>query len=271
MLDISIPLVSVIIPSYNHSSFIKEAILSVVAQKIDGFKLEIIVIDDGSKDGSPDLLKSLRDSGICDFKLVIKENEGLCRTLNRAIREHSSGKYIAVLASDDAWSSEKLYKQMSLLLRTADTALCYSNGRRMDFPVNGKLLSRFNFSGQVKNKLTLVNFVPAGTILFSRDLYNHIDGFDETGLRLEDWDFVLRASNVTKFCYVNEPLLFYRVHDESTIVKMRLNGELFNEKLKVLLKNKKILNQILFCISVFLHFSFDKVFRHFILFLKRKK
>ena len=269
MLDILIPLVSVIIPSYNHSVYIKETILSAAAQRNDGFRFEIIVIDDGSTDGSPDLLRALRDSGVCDFKLVIKDNEGLCRTLNRAIREHSSGSYVAVLASDDAWSSEKLYKQMSLLLSTADTALCYSNGQRMDHPTNGKLLSRFTFSGRVKNQLTVFNFIPAGTILFSRDLYDKIAGFDETGLRLEDWDFVLRASNVTKFCCVNEPLLLYRVHGESTIVKMRFKGELFNEKLSVLLKNKKILNPFLFYLSVFLHFSFDKVLRPFIWFFSK--
>lgn len=262
---------SVIIPSYNHSSFIEEAISSATTQKIDGYRVEIIVIDDGSKDRSPEFLTSLRDSGAYDFKLVIKQNEGLCITLNRAIREHSSGQYIAVLASDDAWSSEKLYKQMSLLLSTSDAALCYSNGRKMDFSTNGKLLSRFNFSGQVKHKLTVLNFIPAGTILFSRDLYDRIGGFDETGLRLEDWDFVLRASNVTKFCCVNEPLLFYRVHDESTIVKMRLNGELFSEKLKVLLKNKKILNPFLFYLSVFLHFFFDKVLRPFIWFFSKRR
>ena len=86
------PLVSVIIPSYNHKNFIRSSIDSVVSQKEGAFEIELVVIDDGSTDGSPAFLEKLLDTGNYDFKLVTKENEGLCPTLNRAVRERTAGK-----------------------------------------------------------------------------------------------------------------------------------------------------------------------------------
>lgn len=110
-----LPVVSVIIPSYNHARYVRDAVRSVADQIREGFSLELIVIDDGSKDGSVELLRGLQQSGEFDFKLVVKDNEGLCRTLNRAVREHSTGQYISVIASDDMWEPGKLARQLGTL------------------------------------------------------------------------------------------------------------------------------------------------------------
>ena len=264
------PLVSVIIPSYNHKNFIRSSIDSVVSQKEGAFEIELVVIDDGSTDGSPAFLEKLLDTGNYDFKLVTKENEGLCPTLNRAVREHTTGEYIAVLASDDEWYSEKLCKQLMKLKDSPNSELCYANSVLLGDPQH-KPLKSISLSGNVKHILTIMPFIPAGTIIFTRHLYETIGGFDETDLRLEDWDFLLRASHITRFCCVNEPLLRYRVHDESTIVKMKHNGELFREKYKVLHKNRKILNPFLFLLSTLLHFVSDNVIRRILLPRKNKQ
>ncbi|NQD95392.1 glycosyltransferase [Pseudomonas sp. CrR25] len=262
--------ISVIIPSYNHIDYVGEAIKSVLEQSRDAFSLELVVIDDGSTDGSAEFLRQLESSGGYPFKLILKSNEGLCTTLNRAIAEYSSGEYIAIIASDDMWHPEKLKKQFEHILRHPSSSLCYSNARTFGRDRNESRASRFVFSGNVKSRLTLYNFIPAGTILFTRALYDSVGGFDETGLRLEDWDFLLRASAVTEFCYLDEELLLYRLHDESSIAKMRERGILFEEKMKVLRKNKSILNPVLRCCSICLHFALDAVLRPFISKLKAK-
>ncbi|MCY1446170.1 hypothetical protein D9M71_627190 [compost metagenome] len=168
------------------------------------------------------------------------------------------------------WHPEKLKRQLEHILKHPFSALCYSNARTFGRDRREGKASRFLFAGNVRNKLTLYNFIPAGTILFTRKLYDSIGGFDETGLRLEDWDFLLRASAVTSFCYLDEELLFYRLHDESSIAKMRERGILFEEKLKVLQKNRGILNPALRYCSICLHFVLDIVLRPFISKVKAK-
>jgi alpha-1,3-rhamnosyltransferase len=102
--------VSVIIPCYNHDLFIEECILSVLAQ--DYSDVELIVVDDGSKDSSPDLLKKLSEQH--GFKLVLKENQGVCATLNKGL-SLASGDFITFLASDDYMPSTRISEQVAAI------------------------------------------------------------------------------------------------------------------------------------------------------------
>lgn len=260
--------VSVIIPSYNHERYIGEALSSVLGQVGNNYALEVIVIDDGSTDCSVDVLKALHSSSTVPFELVLKKNEGLCKTLNRAINDYATGEYIAIIASDDVWCLDKLTKQIEHLKNNADSELCYSNAKVFGTNVREKKSSKFLFSGHVKSVLTLYNFIPAGTILFSKGLYEAVGGFDQNGLLLEDWDFLLRASSETKFCYLDDELLFYRQHGESAIAKMRRGGYLYAEKMKVLKKNRAILNPCLNAASSCLHFILDVLLRPVLIKLK---
>ncbi len=253
--------VSVVIPSYNHKDFVVDAIRSVAEQKGDSFKIQLLVIDDGSTDGSVELLSAMAENNRYRFQFVAKENEGLCRTLNRAIREYAQGDLIAVLASDDMWRDDKLEQQVTLFRQKADCELCFSNARTFSERGPGPRSSKWLFDGDVRNWLALYNFVPAGTILFSRKLFDEVGGFDETGLRLEDWDFLLRAAAVTNFCYVDQDLLLYRLHAASSIARMRGANILFSEKMKVLQKNTHLINPALRLMSVALHFLLDCVWR----------
>src|SRR5258708_8712103 len=102
------PLVSVIIPVYNREHCVKRAIDSVTAQTFKDF--EVVVVDDGSKDGSVEILKSYGDS----IHLICQKNAGAGTARNVAIRA-ARGRWIAFLDSDDAWRPEKLECQMQLL------------------------------------------------------------------------------------------------------------------------------------------------------------
>lgn len=249
-----LPIISVIIPSYNHANYVADAIYSVIEQQSDKFKLDLVVVDDGSTDNSISVIERIKRESDFPFLLIKKENEGVCRTLNLAIRKYAKGEYIAILASDDYWAPLKLEKQLECLDCSVGSDLNYCNAIKFGVKKKTTVAQRMQFSGRVKNLLTLFNFVPAGTVLYRREIFDRIGGYDETGLKLEDWDFLLRASNVTKFSRLKESLLYYRVHDNSSIARMRVNGTLFSEKYKVIKKNKSILNPCFRYLSLVAHY-----------------
>lgn len=115
------PVVSVIMPNYNGARFVKEAIESVLKQTFSDF--ELVVIDDCSKDESPEIIRGIahRDSRI---RLIESEqNRGVAETRNEGIRQ-ARGKYIALLDNDDIWTPDKLERQMALAEKGADIVYC---------------------------------------------------------------------------------------------------------------------------------------------------
>jgi alpha-1,3-rhamnosyltransferase len=123
------PEVFVAVPSYNHAPFVGECLRSIIDQTLQPKKL--LVIDDGSADGSPDVIeKVLRD---CPFEsqLIARENRGLCATLNEAL-SLSSGEFFAYLGSDDIWLPDFLKEQSGLLSRRPNAVLAFSHAYVID-------------------------------------------------------------------------------------------------------------------------------------------
>ena len=248
------PLVSVIMPSYNHAAYVERAISSVLAQTHEA--VELIVIDDGSTDGSVDLLRSL--SLQHGFTLICQANAGVCKTLNRGIREAANGKFIALLASDDFWHPDKLRQQLAALANNPISEFCFSQAiefRDEARPDDGRVFPRKCYRGNIVGKVFLRQHVPAGTMLFSRHLYDVLGGFDET-LREEDWDFVIRSAATTSFCAVDAPLLYYRAHDANTM-RTRGGSAIFHQKAKILAKNFPLVKPCVWLAAIALHFTHD--------------
>ncbi|QBZ83713.1 Putative glycosyltransferase EpsH [Hydrogenovibrio crunogenus] len=255
------PKVSVVMPCYNHEDYVEKAILSVLNQSYKN--IELIVIDDGSKDGSPKLIEALANQ--YGFKFIVQENQGVCKTLNRAIQEFSSGEYIAVLASDDYWDSNKIEKQVACLSTLDTSEFCYTQAVEFDSE-SGRELRVFPkklMVGNVLNKIFVRQHVPAGSIMFSRKLFDKLNGFDER-LKEEDWDFVIRAAAETEFSAIKEPLFFYRSHALNTM-KSRPRRQIFHDKAKILSKNYSLVSPHIWLFSVILHFFYD----HMLSILKR--
>lgn len=250
--------VTVVMPCYNHAQFVERAVLSVIRQTYGNF--ELVVIDDGSKDESVQKLKELKTK--YDFKLITQENSGVCKTLNRAIREAAIGEYIALLASDDFWHEDKLKLQIESLRLHPESNFCFSQA--IEFkdekdPSNGRLFPKKCLSGQVLNSVFLRQHVPAGTMLFSRRLYDKLGGFDEN-MKEEDWDFVIRSAAATSFCSVNKPLLYYRSHATNTM-KTRMRASIFHQKVKILAKNFDLVSPFRWYLSVSIHFFYDLILK----------
>src|ERR1700749_3925493 len=116
--------VSVVVPSYNHAPFVAETLRSVFRQTHAPARL--LVIDDGSRDGSREAIeKTLRD---CPFpcELVARENRGLCATLNEGLSK-TAGEYFAYLGSDDLWLPDFLAARVALLEERARAVLAYGH------------------------------------------------------------------------------------------------------------------------------------------------
>ncbi|HQU86728.1 MAG TPA: glycosyltransferase family A protein, partial [Pyrinomonadaceae bacterium] len=93
------------VPSYNHAPFIEKCLKSIINQTLKPKKL--LVIDDGSKDDSPKIIEKVLKNCPFDSELIVRENRGLCATLNQGFSE-SSGEYFAYIGSDDIWLSRFL-------------------------------------------------------------------------------------------------------------------------------------------------------------------
>jgi alpha-1,3-rhamnosyltransferase len=250
------PLVSVIMPSFNHSTYVKRAIESVVAQTHGA--VELIVVDDGSADGSVELLQSLSASH--GFTLICQANAGVCRTLNRGVREAATGEFIALLASDDLWHPDKLRLQLEALEANPGSEFCFSQALEFSDESKldaGRVFPRKCRRGNVLNRVFIRQHVPAGTMLFSRRLYDELGGFDET-LREEDWDFVIRSAAVTPFSAVDAPLLYYRAHAANTM-RTRGGRAIFHQKARILAKNFMLVKPRVWLAAIGLHFVHDIV------------
>jgi len=204
-------LVSVIIPTYNRRDYVCEAIDSVMAQTYTEF--EIIVVDDGSTDGTGGLLQARYGDRI---QYVWQENQGESAARNRGI-ELAQGAYIALLDSDDSWEPCKLQRQIAVLEAASEVGLVFCLATMID--QNGKSLP--GLMGTVSSQLELTfarlclgNFVTAGssTAVMRRDVLNKIGKFDIQIQYGEDWDLWLRMILETKFVFIPEPLAKIRLH-----------------------------------------------------------
>jgi glycosyltransferase involved in cell wall biosynthesis len=213
-MKVSQPLVSVIIPSYNHEKYVEQAIMSVVNQTYKN--IELIIIDDGSKDNSPYLIKELINS-IDSYKIIfeIQENMGLTKTLNKAINM-ANGEFIAFLASDDMYLPNRVEEGVNVFLSSkADVGVVYSDGVVID--EDGNQLYKYSekykvpLSKNTYKELLLRDWIPAPGVLYRKSSLIECGLFDESS-KLEDYDILLRLSQKYKFEHISKPLFFYRVH-----------------------------------------------------------
>lgn len=202
--------ISVIIPAYNAERTILATIKSVQEQSFSDF--ELIVINDGSKDKTEEIVRAIKDDRI---KIFDYENGGLPTARNRGI-SHATGEFIAFLDADDLWTPDKLELQLKLLKQHPEAGVAYSWTCFMDVDEQQKILlfAPFpspTFSGNVYQKLLVSNFIHSGSnTLVRRKAIDSIEGFDSTLLSCEDWDYWLRLSKHWSFVVVPKYQILYR-------------------------------------------------------------
>lgn len=233
-------LVSVLIPAYNHESYIQDCIQSVIAQDYDN--IELLVVDDGSSDQTMHKLLELRS--LCEERFercffVKQKNQGVALTLNRLI-DLSKGDYIFILASDDVVKSTCISRLVSFLqnnltfvLAVGDNEIINDKSERIywdksrravgrdkatyltfgDFLGINALSSSYWFGNYFK--LLERNHIPNG-YLIRKSSVECIGKYDPD-LKPEDWYLNIKLAKVGRFKYFNEILFSYRWHSTNTV------------------------------------------------------
>ena len=204
------PVVSVIIPAFNAEDYIVAAIESVVTQSMS--QLEVIVIDDGSTDGTADKARSINDLRI---RYMWQENCTQAVARNRGI-ELSKGEFIAFLDADDMWHPEKLKRQIELF-DNENVGVTYTGAKYMDHDGNLKGRVPHVFArGFVLPELTKKNFISCSSVMVRRSILTKNNLQFRIGRQgAEDFDLWLRLALVTEFDYLKECLLLYRHHPQN--------------------------------------------------------
>lgn len=204
----NLPLVSVILPVFNAKDYIKEAIQSILDQSYENF--ELIIINDGSSDGTLDVILSFKSDKI---KLISRENKGLVYSLNEGIKI-SQGKYIARMDADDISIHSRLSEQVKFMQEHENVGIC------------GSFVERFEGEGSHYNEVVwklpsedadlrvrLLFGVPFAhpSIMMRKDIilkYNLY--YNEIYKNAEDYKLWVDFSRYTKFANIQKVLLRYR-------------------------------------------------------------
>jgi len=200
--------VSVIIPAYNAIDYIDAAIASALAQT--GVAVEVIVVDDGSSDGTWEKLQEYGDRIVP----VRQTNGGPAKARNHGARL-ATGEWLAFLDADDEWLPEKTLKQLQAAEPGAD--MVYTNRFNVGDISRVKEIQSDCVSlwqGDVFEQLLLVNFITTSSVMIRKNRFDHLGGFDEsrTLIGVEDWDLWLRHAVDGRVALCCEPLVRYRWH-----------------------------------------------------------
>jgi len=229
-------------PAYNARPYIAEAINSVLEQEYP--HIELIVIDDGSSDGTAECAESFGDG----VKVIRQANAGVAAARNKGLAE-ARGELIAFLDADDVWLPGKLKAQVEYLLAHPETGVVYGIFSRwhakpdgsfdsppepvVDNPQNPLLAEH---SGWIYTKLLFDNIVHIITAMIRKEVVEELVGFDESLPTGEDYDFWLRMSRHFRADKLNRVLAYYRIHATSITKVPRAE----NNEYRVL---KKMLDQ----------------------------
>ena len=208
------PLVSVIIPTYNRASLLEEAVRSVWAQTYRD--REVIIADDGSTDGTDLVLRKLERESLSSpecppLRLLRQEHRGMPGQVRNFAARAASGRYLAFLDSDDLWQPEKLARQLPLFEEQPGIRLIHT---RELWLRGGRVVSQ---GGQNHRRLGDVFeaalekcILGPSTVVLERSLFDEVGGFREDMEIAEDYELWLRITALHEVGYLDEPLTVKR-------------------------------------------------------------
>ncbi|QDH79807.1 glycosyltransferase family 2 protein [Echinicola soli] len=221
------PFFSIIIPTFNRATVLKQSVDSVLFQTFTDF--ELIIVDDGSVDNTDKIVTSIKDSRVVYIKNT--RTKGACGARNTGAIK-AKGKWLAFLDSDDTWECDKL-KKMHERLRYMEKGACYSGYFRFRNGIKESIVD--GVSGDHLKDLYYSNIV-RGLSLFVVDKFSFwkISGFDESFRSKQDLDLYIRLAKLFPFEYIKEPLVTFNPYSNNRItldLSARLEGYLaFHDK-----------------------------------------
>jgi glycosyltransferase involved in cell wall biosynthesis len=208
-------LVSVIVPCYNGAAFLEEALRSALAQSYPA--VEVVVVDDGSTDSSPEIVQRF------PVRYIRQRNRGLADARNSGIRE-SKGSYVVFLDADDRLKPEAIETGVRAIELRPDCAIAV--GDHVFISADGSYLASSNKVdplGSYYEALLKSNFIEMiSSALFRRSVFDEVGVFDATLPVAEDYELYLRIGRVRPICCHSVVVAEYRRHEGN----MSLNSEL---------------------------------------------
>ena len=202
------PLVSVILPTHNRAESVAKAIESVWWQSYNN--MELIIVNDGSTDTTGKIISKLSQE---NSKITIvnnKNNLGIVASLNKGISV-AGGKYIARLDDDDIWcDDEKIEKQVIFLEKNPE--YCLTGGGVIAIDRHGKEIARYLLPEKdedIRNAILINNVFAHTTVVFRKDTFQKVGGYDGQFIFVEDWDLWLKMGSIGKFYNFQEFFVSY--------------------------------------------------------------
>lgn len=213
------PLVSIVIPCYNHENYVQESIQSVIAQDYDN--IELIIIDDGSSDNSVNKIEEMIQA--CQqrfkrFEFRYRPNKGLCNTLNEAL-EWCEGKFFSPIASDDILLPYKTKLQVEEFSKVNVSNIVAIFGAILPFcsgeKVTNKKIKFYKKSYTFNDVFFRKSKLSAPSVMLVTEKIRSVGGYN-MNFKIEDFYLWLKLTeDGSKVIYLNTPLVFYRRHDEN--------------------------------------------------------
>lgn len=222
--------ISVVIPTYNYSRFIGEALKSILGQTLP--PMEIVVVDDGSTDETETIVTSFGER----VEYIRQENAGVSAARNRGVAE-TTGELITFVDADDIVQPDFLEAMFGEFSAKSDVGLAHCGTRLFDSET-GETLS-FDLDGGaegVADNLLLwegPGFPAPGLVMVRREAFLEVGGFDPRQKVGEDWDFCYRVARKYQVAFVPKPLVNYRIHRAAAhhnLENMETGMSLFYEK-----------------------------------------
>lgn len=202
------PLVSIIIPTYNGAKYIRKAIESVWKQTYQN--IEIVIIDDGSKDETPEIISELSKKDPRIVILTNKTNLGFVKSLNKGVGK-VKGKYIARIDDDDFWSDkEKLEKQVEFLETQPNYVLV--GGGIIKINKKNREIARYLFPEKdkdIRKSILIDNLFAHSTVLFRKEAWQKVGGYDQNFGFFADMDLWMKLGKIGKFYNFQEYFAYY--------------------------------------------------------------
>lgn len=245
-------MVSVIIPNYNHSRYLRQRIDSVLNQSYKDF--ELIILDDCSDDDSREIISEYVIKRPDIITIFNKKNSGNPFLQWNFGVSHANGEYIWIAESDDSAENTFLERMISVLQNNKDAGLVYCDSvvinenkgifyNASDIRKNRKKTQQGIFNRKSSYIFFLDNpIINVSSVLFRRKEYLKAGGANSSMMYCADWFLYLKMLENSDIHFINEPLNVYRLHSGSTCYNIYRSNRIIKERLKIyshILKKKK--------------------------------
>lgn len=210
----ALPLVTVAVPCYNHERYVAECIESIISQTYKN--IELIVVDDGSTDRSPEILKNLQKK--YGFKLILQSNQGVVKTINNILQHSTHGTYFSLCASDDYWLPTKIEKQIAFMESSRFYPMCYGKSHFVDSQSeimrDCDVVNKALKGGWLFEEIFLFKIHPPVNYMYRTCIFTEI-GYYSEDIIADDYYMNLKISSKYAIGFLDEYLGYYRVSDDS--------------------------------------------------------